>query len=66
MAVGGGTIAAVAIVVEAVESEMLIDFVVRWLLLYQCRVGDVGSVEMCFPIGTTAAVRAGRERSKYV
>lgn len=66
MPIGGGAIAAVAIVVKAVESKMLIDFVVRWLLLYQCRVGDVGGIEMCFSIGTAAAIRAGREWSEYV
>lgn len=66
MPIGGGAIAAVAIVIEAVESEMLIDFIVRRLLLYQCRIGDVGRIEMSFPIGTAAAVGAGREWSKYI
>lgn len=67
MPIGGGTIAAVvAIVIVAVESEMLIDFIVRRLRLYQCRVGDVGGIEVCLPIGTAAAVGAGREWSKYI
>lgn len=60
-------ITAAAIVVETVESEMLIDFVVRWLLMLdQGRIGDVGRIEMGFAIGTAAAVGAGRERSQHV
>lgn len=64
----GAIVVATAIAIKATETEMLIDFVVRWLLMLdQGRIGDVGRIEMGLSaIGTATAVGAGRERSKHV
>lgn len=69
MTVGRNGAIAVAgiIIVETVQTEVLIYLIVpRLLVLDQCRVGDVGRIKMGFPIGTAATIRTGRERSKHI